>query len=94
MKKFIKTAIYLFVDVLNIMLTTYFLKDTIRALNDGFLAYFQFYTRLFCGVLIYVFIFLHIVVLIFEHTMKKNHSIWWEAISLLILFIAMMANII
>lgn len=94
MKKYIKTAIYLLINVLNIILTTFFLKYTMRATEDGFLNSFQFYTRLFCAILIFVFIFLHIFVLFYEHISKRSHSIFWEIISLVILFIAFMANLL
>ncbi|GEM_PF-2129163 len=93
-KKYIKTAIYLLTDILNIILTTLFLKMTMKAYDEGFLLDMQYYLRIACSILIYGFLFVFVALLIFEHTMKKTHSIWWEALSLVVLFIALMANIL
>ncbi len=94
MKKVIKSVIYMLIAVSDIILITLFLRMTFRAYNEGLLLTFQFYPRLFFGILIYFFLFLFILMLLFEYTMRRAHSIWWEAISLIILFIALMANIL
>ncbi len=94
MKKIIKTAIYLVISILDILLVTYFIRFTVRAYDEGLLIGIQFYSRIISGVLIYIFLFVFILMLIYEYTRGINHSIWWETISLIILFAALMANIL
>ncbi len=93
-KKYIKSALYITFNVVNIILITIFLKLTIKAYQNGFIYGFQYYPRIIIAFIIYVFVFVHILLLIMEHTRKLNHSIWWEATCLIILFIALIANIV
>ncbi|MCX7957421.1 MAG: hypothetical protein N3B13_00045 [Deltaproteobacteria bacterium] len=92
MKKIFKTAIYLIISILNIILITYFLRNSLQAYEDGLLYGFQYYMRIVCGILIYLYILVFIFLLISEYTKRSTHSIWWEALSLIILFAAVMTN--
>jgi len=94
MKKYIKTIIYLLIDVVNIVFITRFVRLTNLSYQEGFLFGLQYYTRIVCSILIFGFIFIHLLFLILEHTRRMSHSLWWEAISLIILFIAFIANVL
>lgn len=93
-KKFIKTAVYLVLDITDVTLITVFLRLTLIAYQNGLLIGFQYYTRVFCAAIMYLFIFVHILLLVLEHISKRRHSIWWEAISLIILFVALIATVL
>lgn len=93
-KKFIKTAIYLVLDVTNVIFITVFLRFTLIAYQNGLLIGFQYYTRVFCAAVVYLFIFVHILLLVLEHISKRRHSIWWEAISLIVFFVALIATVL
>jgi hypothetical protein len=94
MKKYIKTAIYLLFAIFNVILITRFVRITHLSYEEGLIFGIQYYTRIICGFVLYCFIFIHILLLILEHTRRMSHSLWWEAISLIILFIAFIANIL
>lgn len=93
-KKLVKTTIYLLFDIVIIILITVFLKLTLRAYQNGLLVGLQYYMRIFYAIIIYLFTFVHILLLMFEHTNKRQHSILWELISLIILFVSLMATIL
>lgn len=92
MKKVIKTTIYVAISIINIILVTAFLRTTRINYEIGFIFGFQYYLRVICGVLIYIFVFSFLLLLVFEHVKKTYHSIWWEVVSLVIFFAAVMAN--
>lgn len=94
MKKLIKVTIYILFNFLIILLTTSFLRATLKNYEDSLLIGIQYYLRIVSALIIYAFSFIHITLLIFEYRSKKIHSIWWEAISLVILFTAIIANVI